>query len=1017
MNLEEYKHSGHAHYEKLAEITAQLLERAITAEGGFRLQQIQHRAKTVESLSRRLEEIGQFGTDEIEVDRKDLAGCRIVFYTNNDVNRFANSGLLRELFDVDWERSRFHQPGPSQGSAAELFQSYNYVLKLKADRTSLLEYREFEELYCEVQVQTTLNHAWAEMAHDTIYKRPELQGFGARQLEIIEKRLEDAMRKHLLPAGYLFQRIATDVQRLTEGKALFDAGVLDAVLGAENNNERYEALVRLKDDVLPHYNDLEELFSEVREKLKEAWLVAGETATVPYETPFGGFRGQEPHQVTGQIAEIMERYRYLDPDETYALVRDLYVQTSDAESRNQLIKLAESLASPTLQVWQRCGPSIQVILAEALSKENDIASIAPLATTIASKILEPDITGSTWSSTSVTLHTGVIVHSDALEKARRTVIGTIAAYAETVTGNDDVLESAVSSLFDSGRMPQNGVESPELAAMILADLAYAVERVIGFAPKASLNARQDIESRLWRYWRWNRSLPEHLRSAATVVEAHDKLVENMIRLRKTLNADEDFVAFRTIVGYKSVLPHQWDEERFDVRRDEDVRHQLQDELADSITPENWFTWKSRLATAASVKSGDLATFPPYRRFLSAVAERHPALAFELLSDRSILPDWTIHPIAYALLEGELCAAVVALLRQWLDQGRFVREIAGLAVSTSNVDATLISKVAERAIHDADEAACTALLGGATRHYADNPGFWRDEIFFPCLTVLQQADSHEWIDRSWHRPGRDSFFDNLDANQSRAVLEAMVSLTRIGYEAEQILSSIAATCPQMVLDWFGQRIGIAAQDPSSNFDTIPFSFHSVHEALQPHSRDVIAFLRQWHGRGDAYVRQDISRFLSRVYPDFEEPLPSTLMDIIDNADAEELAFVASSLRGFNGRAELLPILRAILASEAANDDIERVVSQVLLETGVMTGEFGAAETYQAKAELLAPLRDDENRRVAEFAAREIHTFELMVASENRRAQEEIAMRKLRHGEPLEADDAGAKNGSGLDGGPT
>ena len=300
MNLEEYERSGFSRYEKLAEITDQLLESAITAEGGFRLQQIQHRAKTVESLSRRLGEAGQLGTDEIEAHRKDLAGCQIVFYTNNDVNRFANSSLLHELFEVDWERSKFHQPGPSEGSAAELFQSYNYVLKLKADRTSLLEYREFEGLYCEVQVQTTLNHAWAEMAHDTIYKRPELQGFGARELEIIKERLEDAMRKHLLPAGYLFQRIASDVQRLTEGKALFDAGVLDAVLAAENNNERFEALVRLKDNVLPHYDDLEGLISEVRDILRRAWLVAGETETVSYETPFGGFRGHEPHQVTGQ---------------------------------------------------------------------------------------------------------------------------------------------------------------------------------------------------------------------------------------------------------------------------------------------------------------------------------------------------------------------------------------------------------------------------------------------------------------------------------------------------------------------------------------------------------------------------------------------------------------------------------------------------------------------------------------------------------------------------------------------
>ena len=1004
MNLEEYKHSGRASYEKLAATIAELLERAITGEGGYRIQQIQHRAKTVESLSRRMEEKDEPGADEIEARRKDLAGCRIVFYTNNDVDRFVRSGLLQEMFDIDWSRSKFHQPGPGQRSAAQLFQSYNYVFKLKPDRTALLEYREFEGLYCEVQVQTSLNHAWAEMAHDTIYKRPELQGFGARELGIIETRLEDAMRKHLLPAGYLFQRIATDVQRITEGKALFDAGILDAVLAAENNNERHEVLRRLKDDVLPHYDDLQGVFSEIRDKLKGAWLVAGETATVPHETPFGDYKGIEPHQVTGQIAQIMERYRYLEPDETYAFLRDLYVQTADAESRNQLVKLAESLANPTLQIWQRYGPAVQVRLAETLAKEEDIASIAPLAMVIASEILKPDITGTTSSSTTVTFRRGVVVHSDALQKARRMVIEAIAAYSETVTGNDDALQSAVSSLFDSGRMPQRGAESPELATMILSDLAHAVECMIGFAPEASLNMRQNIESELLQYWRWNRSLPEHLRSAARVVEAHDGLVKNMIRLRETLNADEDFMAFKTIIGYKSVFPHQWDEERLDFQSDEAVREQRQDELADCITPENWYTWKWRLATAASVKSNDGATFPPYARFLSAIASRQPTLAFELLSDRSILPDWTIHPVAYALLEGELQVDVEALLGQWLDQGRFVREIAGLAVSTVSVNATLISKVAERAVKDADEAGCTSLVAGAVRHYADNPEFWRDEIFFPCLMVLQQADAHGWIVRSWP-PGNDSLFTNLTAGQSRAVLEAMVSVTRIGYEVEQILKPIAATRHQLVLEWFGQRIKIAAQKRSLNFAWIPLSFHGVHEALQPHPRDVLASMREWRDRDGGDGGWRVSYFLSRIYPKFEEPLPSTLLENIKSSDAEELAFIGSSLQGFQGRAELLPVLRAILASDAANDDVAGVVSQVLHETGVMTGEFGPAQTYQAKADLLRLWLDDESGRVVEFAAREIRSLELMVASEHRRAQEEVAMRKLQYGEPLEADDAG------------
>ena len=112
MNLEEYEKFGCQTYEALSIIVRNLLERAIESEQGYRPQQIQHRAKTIVSLTRRLEQLDALASDEIEDLRKDLAGCRLVFYTNNDVNRFAGSGILRELFEIDWDRSKFHHPKP-----------------------------------------------------------------------------------------------------------------------------------------------------------------------------------------------------------------------------------------------------------------------------------------------------------------------------------------------------------------------------------------------------------------------------------------------------------------------------------------------------------------------------------------------------------------------------------------------------------------------------------------------------------------------------------------------------------------------------------------------------------------------------------------------------------------------------------------------------------------------------------------------------------------------------------------
>ena len=195
MDFETYSRSKLSDYAALAETIAGILRAALGASPeSFRLQQVQHRAKDLESLRKKLEDRGIVATTLLEDEIKDLAGCRLIFYTNSDVTRFLQSGIIQDNFEVDWGRTKIHHPVPGQTEADNLFISNNYVLKLKADRTALPEYARFSSLLCEVQVQTTLNHAWAEMEHDIIYKKPALKGFGGKLFEAIEQRLRKIMK-------------------------------------------------------------------------------------------------------------------------------------------------------------------------------------------------------------------------------------------------------------------------------------------------------------------------------------------------------------------------------------------------------------------------------------------------------------------------------------------------------------------------------------------------------------------------------------------------------------------------------------------------------------------------------------------------------------------------------------------------------------------------------------------------------------------------------------------------------
>src|SRR5216684_6664845 len=195
MDFDEYSRTKQFDYAALADTVASILRAALVAfPRTFRLQQVQHRAKNPDSLKKKLENRKLEATSTLETDIKDLAGCRLIFYTNSDVSRFLQSGIIQDNFDVDWDRTKIHHPVPGQTEPANLFISSNYVLKLKADRTALPEYARFAGLWCEVQVQTTLNHAWSEMEHDIIYKKPIVEGFGGKLFEAIRQRLQTIMK-------------------------------------------------------------------------------------------------------------------------------------------------------------------------------------------------------------------------------------------------------------------------------------------------------------------------------------------------------------------------------------------------------------------------------------------------------------------------------------------------------------------------------------------------------------------------------------------------------------------------------------------------------------------------------------------------------------------------------------------------------------------------------------------------------------------------------------------------------
>ena len=142
------------------------------------------------------------------------------------------------------------------------------------------------------------------------------------------------MNEHLIPAGYEFQRVQYDFERLQQGKELFDRNTVEALKTADDNNARYEQLQRVKNDLLPFYDDLPAVAPAIVRNIVEAIKKARTTATKEIETPLGNLPGHTAEEVVNAGIEIIEVLSYADVQETFRVLCDLYVSSAtDGERR------------------------------------------------------------------------------------------------------------------------------------------------------------------------------------------------------------------------------------------------------------------------------------------------------------------------------------------------------------------------------------------------------------------------------------------------------------------------------------------------------------------------------------------------------------------------------------------------------------------------------------------------------------------------------------------------------------
>ena len=150
-------------FTQMAEKIPESLE-GFFAEAGIVVATVEHRVKTEESLTGKLLLKGSKYKDIFDIT--DIVGLRVITFYVDDVDKVAS--VLERLFEIDWENSIDKRKAHEIDSFGYL--SLHYICRIPEARFSDPDHPELNRIRFEVQMRTVLQHAWANMNHDTGYK-------------------------------------------------------------------------------------------------------------------------------------------------------------------------------------------------------------------------------------------------------------------------------------------------------------------------------------------------------------------------------------------------------------------------------------------------------------------------------------------------------------------------------------------------------------------------------------------------------------------------------------------------------------------------------------------------------------------------------------------------------------------------------------------------------------------------------------------------------------------------------
>jgi len=160
--------------------------------------QIYYRVKSLERLEEKITRKRKHRKIyEKIVDIEDLAGIRVIFYLESD----------KEKFVKDLKESLYHLKSVRKVKKKNGYHARHVIMSFGDELAKCREFKNFKNLKCEVQLVSMIDHAFAELEHDWIYKDVNnLKDKNPKKYKILKKIMGSIFKNYIEKINLKFEK-------------------------------------------------------------------------------------------------------------------------------------------------------------------------------------------------------------------------------------------------------------------------------------------------------------------------------------------------------------------------------------------------------------------------------------------------------------------------------------------------------------------------------------------------------------------------------------------------------------------------------------------------------------------------------------------------------------------------------------------------------------------------------------------------------------------------------------------